>query len=112
MRVDVRCGRATAGGFAETVREQVSRSLEGHSQRIFRVQVDVERDAVDQEALCHIDVRGDRAWRVIVEEVDPDPVAALARATERATISVAQTLERVQRTRSQGPWPWPAGRVS
>jgi len=111
MRVDVRCSEATAGGFSETVRERVARTLGAHAGRIHRVQVELERASEDAQALCHIDVRGDRAWRVIIEEVDADPAAALDRATDRASISVAQTLERLLRTRSSGPWPWPSSRA-
>lgn len=111
MIVEVRCGGAREVEATAAMREQITRALHGHLSRIKRVVVRLEGEG-EAGALCHIDVQGDRVWRVIVEEVAPDAGAAVELAAQRLPICVAQALERQQRTRSRGPLPWPATRLS
>ncbi|HEY3445455.1 MAG TPA: hypothetical protein VGK67_03780 [Myxococcales bacterium] len=110
MRVEVH-GEGAGNGFAAAARRAATQALAGHAGTVERVRVSTEAGDGAQ-VLCRFEVRGLRAWQVIVEEVDPDAHQALERAACRAAVDVAHTLERVGRTWTSGPQPWPSTRAS
>ncbi|MBI5477666.1 MAG: HPF/RaiA family ribosome-associated protein [Deltaproteobacteria bacterium] len=95
MRLEIRGGELVSEIRRDRIARRLGFALSRFGVRIATVRVrlaDVNGPRGGSDKSCRMEVVGDRAWRLVVEDRDADFHAAIDRAAERAGRAVSRAL--------------------